>query len=259
MPNLWSLIRMENLKIFERSRTWVFFGALITCSFIIAWIMNWFGFLNAGRDDAWEFVWSSVQTLFLAKLLASVIAGDIVSSEFAWGTAKLLLIRPASRTKILFAKYMAVLIFVALCMILTLFSSFLFGAMFFGIRFDVQYVTPKWQDIGAVYGLFFVEIIMTATFAFMLSAISRSSSFSIGLSVFFILAGPAVVELCRMVGFDGGKYLLSANMNLRQYMEGNNPLFEGMSPGFSITVLLIYFFVFHLLSWISFTRRDIDV
>ena len=39
--------------------------------------------------------------------------GDMVAGEFTWGTIKLLLIRPASRSKILLSKYLTTLLFAA--------------------------------------------------------------------------------------------------------------------------------------------------
>ncbi|MBE3554796.1 MAG: ABC transporter permease, partial [Thermicanus sp.] len=52
------------------------------------------------------------------------------------------------------------------------------------------------------------------------------------------------------------KYILFANTDLRQYFDGT-PLVEGMTLSFSITVLLAYFLIFNLLSWILFMKRDV--
>lgn len=52
----------------------------------------------------WDFVADSTPLIDFAGLFTIIIAAGIVASEFNWGTIKLLLIRPISRTKILISK-----------------------------------------------------------------------------------------------------------------------------------------------------------
>ena len=52
------------------------------------------------------------------------------------------------------------------------------------------------------------------------------------------------------------KYILFANTDLKQYADGN-VLLEGMTLGFSITMLIIYYIIFLVLSWIFFVKRDV--
>ena len=75
--------------------------------------------IDPNQMTGWEFVEDATGLMTLITIFAAVIAGDIVASEFTWGTIKLLLIRPVSRTKILLSKYVATLLFVVLlCVIL---------------------------------------------------------------------------------------------------------------------------------------------
>src|SRR5699024_5352275 len=54
---------------------------------------------------AWEFVYENNMLLMLVSLFTIVIAAGIIAHEFRWGTIKLLLIRPISRSTILLSKY----------------------------------------------------------------------------------------------------------------------------------------------------------
>src|SRR5699024_12079296 len=54
---------------------------------------------------AWKFVYENNMLLMLVSLFTIVIAAGIIAHEFRWGTIKLLLIRPISRSTILLSKY----------------------------------------------------------------------------------------------------------------------------------------------------------
>ncbi len=56
--------------------------------------------------------------------------------------------------------------------------------------------------------------------------------------------------------FNWSKYILFANTDLTQYSTGK-PLVEGMTIEFSIIVLIVYFVIFNVISYIGFTKRDI--
>ncbi|MCL6446430.1 MAG: ABC transporter permease, partial [Alicyclobacillus sp.] len=67
--------------------------------------------INPLRTTGWGFAAEAqgAATLLIAFIL--VVAGDIVASEFSTGTIKMLLTQPATRGRILTAKYLAMLIF----------------------------------------------------------------------------------------------------------------------------------------------------
>lgn len=96
---------------------------------------------------------------------------------------------------------------------------------------------------------------MMVTFVFMISSIFRNSALAIGLAIFLMFAGNQIVLF--FMERDWAKYILFTNTDLRQYVNGNIPLIEGMTLGFSITVLIVYYVIFAVLSWIFFTKRDV--
>ncbi|ANU09636.1 ABC-type transport system permease protein [Planococcus antarcticus DSM 14505] len=215
--------------------------------------------------DGWEYVLENSFLSSLISLFTIIVAAGIISNEFKWGTIKLLLIRPISRTKILFAKYASVLIFALSLLLFLLVASWITGALLFGLNglnpSIVQQQAGGFAQNGALgeivqaYGLSLVTLVMMATFAFMISAIFRSSGMAIGLAIFLMMAGNAIVAF--LAQYEWSKYILFANTNLEQYMGGGEPMIEGMTLTFSLVVLLVYFALFLGAAWTAFTKRDI--
>ena len=100
-----------------------------------------------------------------------------------------------------------------------------------------------------------IDVLMLATMAFMISAVFRNSSLAIGISIFLLVMGSNVTMLLSMK-FDWAKYILFANTDLMQYVDGT-PMVKGMTLGFSMTMLIIYFVIFQLLAFGVFTKRDV--
>ncbi|MDF1510645.1 ABC transporter permease [Robertmurraya sp. DFI.2.37] len=215
--------------------------------------------------SVWEFVSDNVSIIELAGMFTIIIAAGIVASEFNWGTIKLLLIRPVSRSRILVAKYLTVLIF-ALSVVALCFSySTLLGFILFGgpehaspyLNYHQGTVTEQsmFMHLLNSYGLNSVNMLMLATMAFMISAVFRSSSLAIGISLFLMFTGAQLTSLVAMK-YDWAKYILFANTDLTQYFDGY-PLVEGMTLPFSIIVLVVYFILFQLLAHLVFKKRDV--
>jgi ABC-2 type transport system permease protein len=96
---------------------------------------------------------------------------------------------------------------------------------------------------------------MLSTMAFMISAVFRNSSLAIGLSIFLMFTGAQFTNLIA-IKFDWAKYILFANTDLMQYFEGM-PLVEGMTLPFSVSMLVVYFVLFHSLAFFVFRKRDV--
>ncbi|MGJ9458661.1 ABC transporter permease [Oceanobacillus sp. CF4.6] len=214
---------------------------------------------------AWQYVMENEMLLSIVSLLTIIVAAGIVANEFRWGTIKLLLIRPISRTKILASKYAAVLCFSLFTLLFVLLFSWIVGAIFFGVEGLNPYIVLEKStgleyvsvigEIVSGYGFQLVTLVMMATFAFMISSVFRNSALAIGTAIFLMLVGNQIVFFFMERSW--AKYILFANTNLNQYTSGNTPLIEEMTLGFSVTVLIVYYAVFLLLSWLFFTKRDV--
>lgn len=218
------------------------------------------------RQSLWGFMIDATTFTGLAALFTIVIAAGIVAGEFSWGTIKLLLIRPVSRSVILLSKYVSTLLFALLMFILLFGFSFLLGVILFGFSgADMPYLSFSNGEVIAgnmithiisLFGFRSVDLLMMVTFAFMISTVFRSSSLAIGISLFLMFTGPQIVQLLSQ--YNWVKYILFANTDLQQYYSGT-PLVEGMTLSFSVIILLIYFAVFTLLSWFIFNKRDVAI
>jgi len=217
--------------------------------------------LNYG---AWSYTLENAGLVSIISLFTIIIGAGIISNEYKWGTIKLLLIRPISRSKILLSKFLSVFIFAFVTMIFLLLSSLLAGAIFFGfeglnpdivvLKNDGFQHVPILGEVITDYSYKVVNLIMMTTLAFMISTIFKSSSLAVGVGIFLLMGGNIFVQAFQ--NYDWVKYILFANIDLKQYVTGN-VLIEGMTLGFSVTVLFIYFVIFTMLTWLVFTKRDV--
>ncbi|MCP3029354.1 ABC transporter permease [Halobacillus sp. A5] len=214
--------------------------------------------------DVWDFVQENRGNISIISLLTIIVAASIIANEYKWGTIKLLLIRPISRTKILAAKYTSVLIY-ALTMLLFLYLlSFLTGAALFGfaspaepylfMKDGVVNEAPIFQHTAAQYLLSSVNLLMMATFAFMISTVFRNSALAIGVAIFLMMSGNTIVSF--FADKEWAKYILFANTDLNQFFTGT-PMISDLTLGFSVSILIAYLFVFLGLAWVFFTKRDV--
>ena len=217
-----------------------------------------------GEKTFWGFMNSTTGIISIITLFTIIVAATSVAGEFSWGTIKLLLIRPVNRSKILLSKYLSSLLFALTLLTLLFLFSLIFGSIIFGFDdLSQPYLTytngqvegtSMLLHIISLYGYSAVDLLMMVTFAFMISSVFRSNALSIGLSIFLMFTGTQIVMLFSK--YTWVKYILFANTNLMQYVDGV-PIVEGMTMTFSIIMLAVYYAVFNFLSWFTFNKRDI--
>lgn len=219
---------------------------------------------------AWRFVLSNAGLLSVVSLMTIIIAAGIVANEFRWGTIKVLLIRPISRSRILLSKYISVLLFALISLLFVFGFAWIIGAIFFGVEGlkpfmivtdysadpdSVRRAVPIFKEVISTYGYGMVNLVMMSTFAFMLSAMFRNSSLAVGTGIALMMGGNVIVLLLAEYT-TLTKFILFANTNLKQYAY-DSPLIEGMTLGFSVTMLIIYYVIFVGLAWTCFAKRDV--
>ncbi|WP_112179628.1 MULTISPECIES: ABC transporter permease [Paraliobacillus] len=215
--------------------------------------------------SAMQFVYENIELSMLLSLFTIIVAAGILANEFQWGTIKLLLIRPVTRLKILAAKYVTVLFYALTLLVFLVVFSWIVGAILFGMNgvnpSTVVYEYGGYNEVNLMsgvvqgFGYKMVNLVMMTTFALMVSTIFRNASMAIGFAIFLMLSGNLIVAFASDYGF--AKYILFANTDLSQYREGATQMLEGMSLSFSITILLVYYVIFLVASWFSFTKRDV--
>lgn len=217
-------------------------------------------------ENVWTYMDSNTGLIQIIGMLVIIVAASIVAQEFKQGTIKLLLVRSASRTQVLAAKFAVTLLF-GLFLLASLFAmSFAVGAIIFGFDGSAVHLTAsngevmEWSRIvylGVTYLAGSVTMLMLAAFAFMISTVFRSDSIAIAISVMLLFAGSMATNILALLT-DWAKFSLFANTNLELYFRGG-PMVEGMTLGFSVIVLAVYLVVFLILAFGFFNRRDVSI
>ncbi|TVY07008.1 ABC transporter permease [Paenibacillus cremeus] len=217
------------------------------------------------EDTLWGNILQAADLMVVVTVLTVIISGESVAGEYTDGTIKLLLIRPVSRTKILFSKYIASIMFSVLLFSVLFVSAFIVSGVIHGFHdLGVSYVfasndgivheTNIVQHAISTYLYQAVQMVMVVTLSFMISVLSRSSAFAIALSIGTMFAGTSIVGFLSQ--FQWAKFYLFENTDLTQFLTGS-PNIPGMTMLFSITMIAVYFILFHVLAWAVFKKRDI--
>jgi len=262
---LLNLILNENMKIYRRLRTWILLAILLVIEGLAYWIYYKTG--NTASTSLWKGMLFGSNLLSVPLFLSVIIAADSVAGEFSGGTIKLLLIRPASRAKILLSKYISVFVFLILFMIVLFVTSFIVSGLMYGFGSSTEMFSYTGKD-GVMhqisyaaetfrsYGFGSVQVIMILSLAFMVSTVFRSSSIAITLSIVSIFVGQTIGELIKH--FAWAKYYLFLNTDLTKYFVQRGPVLDSDTTiQFSIFILIVYFVIFNGLSWYVFKKRDV--
>ncbi|MEH6924801.1 ABC transporter permease subunit [Bacillus altitudinis] len=214
--------------------------------------------------NAWTYVETNANLLQLVGVFVIIIAATIVSAEYKHGTIKLLLIRPPSRLKVLLSKYFTVQLYSLFLIAVLFILSFILGAIFFGLNNDYVYLAyqngevierSQFANMVSYYLAHCAMFVVLGTLSFAISTVFRSEAISIAISVLAYVVGASITSIL-MFFFDWAKYLLFAN-DPAQYFAETPTFIEGMSLGFSLTVLVIYWAIFLAVALIVFQKREV--
>lgn len=197
-----------------------------------------------------------------------------VADEFSRGTIKLLLIRTPSRSVILFSKYVAGIVYFFFMYGIALVTMFVMTGFIHGyIDWGGQEVLMMGNQAvvwPAMVSVFYrmvwdlLGVLPLITFAFMLASLFRSSAVAIGISIFLIFVGRALVLFL----YYSDKPSLKAIAPLLPFAHGDlmhyftNPvvyIFDniGSSLTEALTVNIVYTVVFYAVAWLWFVKRDV--
>ena len=214
----------------------------------------------------WTVFLTSTSLVTVVALLAIVIAGGIVSSEFSQGTVKFLLINPVKRWKILMSKYFTVITvgYIMLCILFVVMIP-ITGLMLGFDGFSTPYIYVSGGDVKEMPTLLYaaeqylmksVEMVVMSTLAFAISSLVRSTALAIGVSVFTMCIGSSVTKLLGQLGQDWARFLVFANTDLASISKGCS-IFAQHSLTFAVGVLIAHMVVFLLTAWDGFTKRSV--
>jgi len=209
----------------------------------------------------------------LLPLMVMVVAADLVSSEANRGTIKLLLTRPVKRWKILLSKYITLLLSVSFIVLSVGVLSYLISGTIFGYGgwtmpiltgFTVQgeelitdqvRLVEQWQYVLMELGLVWFVALVIGTLTFTLSVLMKSTASVMGVMLAALISGAILANMVS--SWESAKYFFMVNLRLTDYVSGMAPPINGMTLGFSMSVLAIWAAAGLCVSFFVFSRRDI--
>lgn len=202
-------------------------------------------------------------------IIGIVIAGSIVSEEFNRGTIKLLLVKPYTRVKILFAKFIAVMIVLVMSIVFIAICQVIIGTLVFGfegltipaIVYNFNTNTVETINIFAYVALIGIcklpIYVLLTTLAFTCSTLFTNTALAVSIPFLGYIAAPLLNQLAIAYKIKAITYFVTPNWDLSTYLFGGTPMFEGLTMPFSIAVCAIYLTIMLILSCVVFKKRDI--
>lgn len=146
-------------------------------------------------------------------MLAIMLGGWMMASEFQLGTIRLLMIRPCSRTKILMSKFAAALIFCISLYLAGIILNFVMNGIMFGFS---EYANPSYSATGQIGFLAYylpkmlaciVPIVFAFCVAFMLSTIVKNIAVAISVPAVCFIGCIIVMSMIKDRIGGGGDYM----------------------------------------------------
>jgi len=198
-----------------------------------------------------------------------MIAGSIVSDEFSKGTIKLLLVRPYSRIKILFSKFIVCIMILLLFIAFVACSQFIFGGLIQGFESTstpaivYNHNTNQVETIGIIPHIALTTIaklpiyILLMTLAFACSTIFTNTAVSIVIPLLGYMGSSLINQLGLIYDIKAVLYFVTPNWDLTERLFGGLPTFEGLTIPFSLAICLIYFLIMFVTMFTVFKKRNI--
>lgn len=278
---MWNLILTECGKIAAKPRSYIGFVAIsvIVGMIHLAMVLDGAGYIS--------FITAPVQTTFMLEgnvlngnlvcfiilqtlilqipLLVALVTGDLISGEAAMGTIRLILTRPVSRSKILFAKFSAGAFYVFLLLLLLGVLALGGGLLLFGsgdlIVLKSEELTilagddTLWRFMGAL-AVAFLSLLVVAALSLWLSCMADNSIGPIittmAVIIFFTIIGTMDIPFFDLIK----PFLFTTHMVIWRNLF-DQPLDLEMIRN-SLAVLVLHLIGFYGAAWWTFTRKDIN-
>lgn len=274
------LLKSELYKILRRPRSYIGFVVIAAIVFLIELALyvdgkSYLQFLFQQLESAFQIegkvlngnlvCFIILQTLIVQMpLLVALVTGDLISGEAAAGTLRFMLTRPMSRTRILWAKFIAGQFYVMLLLIWLGLLALGGGLLVFGdgdltvLKSDELVVIRAgdtlWRFLAA-FGIAFLSLGVVAAYSMMLSCFTDNS-------IGPIVASMATIILFTIIGsldlplFESVKpFLFTTHMIVWRNMF-DRPL-DLMLITQSVSILVFHIVLFFGISWYSFNKKDI--
>ena len=202
-------------------------------------------------------------------ILTLIVCSTIICDEFKDGTIKLLLIKPYSRGKILLSKYFTSIVVILITIILLILMQLAIGGIIFGfsslnipvVVYDftkgnlIEYSVFKYMLLRIIVRMPF--LLMISTISFFLGILSSSLIVAITMPLLLYMFTPTTIYLANQYNLEFMKYLVNINWNIQDYLFGSLSKISFINLKFSIILLMIYFTVIWIVTYIIFRKKNI--
>lgn len=274
-----TLIHIELEKLFSRGRSYISFFAMLVIVLVIQ------GGMMLDGDSLIDFVSENLQEVFILEgnllngylitfisinglwihvpILVVIVTGDMISGEASAGTFRMVLSRPVSRSKLILAKFITAMIYVALLVIMLAVLSLGLGILFFGtgdiiVFFESINILPEeiLMDrflMAFVFGILSMWLVGALSFVF--SAMAENSLSPIILTMAIIILFTVISSFEVGIFEKIRPYLFTTHMNHWQSFFDYE--LDWNKIGNSIVILIGHILVFLTLTLIVFNKKDI--
>lgn len=189
------LVKFELSKLKKQKSLFICTGAMVISLFLsvlMTWGMEKLGAMIMGPDNVMALFGSDFITIVLQSanngsiaMIGGIVVAIFVCSEYSQGTIKNIVARGYSRTKIYFAKFVAVSVMISAMYIVAIIFGALFGILFYGFSAPAD---MSWIGSLAVQ---LVATVALGAFSFFMSAVFKKMA----PAIILILVIPTVLQL----------------------------------------------------------------
>ncbi|MEG2288935.1 MAG: ABC transporter permease [Clostridium sp.] len=210
----------------------------------------------------------------IAIILCIIVGGGIVSSEYSTGTVRLLMIRPVSRTKILFSKLVTIFmlgygVLIATFILNVIISGVVYGFGTLGtpiISFVSGAIVEKSYIISIIPKLLFssISLIFIIAVVFTISTVIKNTALAVGLTTVGFLGSSAALMVMAELNMKWVGKTIIPYVDLTKFVSGNY-MVDMLTKEFGIALnstmgavqLLLIAAILIVVSFLVFTKRDV--
>lgn len=222
-----------------------------------------------------EFTFGMAQGV--GSVLLVILAASVVGAEYAWGTVRTTLIRGVDRTSYLLSKLIAVLLMALAGLVV----AFFVGVVFTLITTALLGASTDWGFLSgafvlkllAMFGRTWFVLSIPVFLAVMVSVLTRSSAFGLGIGIAYSILEAIVVAILRGIsGWGEAVQLYTIGYNSDAVMAWNSLGGEALDVGFhlgnggdtlvnfwkALGLLAAYGAFFLAVTFYTFKKRDVS-
>ena len=205
-----------------------------------------------------------VLTKIIILIFGIVLASGTIAGEHADGTMKLLLIRPHTRSNVLFSKFFTVCIVMFGFFILNFLITLFIGGIGWGLggtqmalsifNSKTALILHPLAVVTFLHLFGFLEAMVFSLIALTISTLfrSRSGATAISMLVYFV----SFVLDALLSTFVWYKYIIFNNTDLFQYMSSTGPTIADQTLLFSLIINIVYIAAMSIMCFFTFAKRD---